>query len=92
MGDGFIWHAVDEAGGHEGGGACVVLITDGALWDVADHAPLVGNTGATLVLSCLEPFGDEAGGLDGAKEDVGAFCCCIRIENGGEEVLGVALG
>ena len=70
----------------------MVLFTDGALRDVADHAALVGNTGAALVLSCLEPFGDEAGGLDGAKEDVGAFCGCIRIENGGEEVVDFALG
>ena len=92
MGDGFIWHAVDEAGGHEGGGACVVLLTDGALRDVADHAALVGDAGATLVLPCLEALGDEAGGLDGAEENIGALCCGVWVENGGEEVLGVTLG
>ena len=92
VGDGVIRHAVDQTAWHEGGGADVLLLANGALGDVGDHATLVGDTRAAIVLSCFEPLGDQARGFDGAEENVGALCCGIRIENSGQQVLGVALG
>ena len=58
VGDGFIRHAVDQTAWHEGGRSNVMLLADGALGDVGDHATLVGDTRATIVLPCFEALGD----------------------------------